>query len=89
MENEQLLATLRELHRELNEDQKLGDEARSALRELAADIHRALDLKEPTQEHVGPISDRVKEMVAEFEADHPNVTSLLSQMTEFLARIGI
>ena len=82
MEQRELKATLRQLHDELEATGSADPELKDLLRELDSDIHRL------TEQHA-PLGQRLEQAAASFEAEHPRVASLLTDLADTLAKLGL
>ncbi len=90
MDTQNLYKRLQELHRELQQIESVDENERRALEQLMADIQELQERKEgqPIQRY-SRLSERLKDGVAQLEASHPNVTMLMSQVIDRLAKMGI
>ena len=90
LDHQELVQRLQELHAELESQPEMAPQARDVLQQLAQDIDGLLAKSEPEkQEEVGHLRERLTYMISTFEKEHPNLTSVLSQITDLLAHIGI
>jgi hypothetical protein len=81
---------LEHLHSELQNTECLDPSTVEALKVLAADISAHLERAEQTLAAAdGSISSRLKTMVEDFEMQHPRLTTIVSQLAERLADMGI
>ena len=87
MDTEKIRSLLDELHRELIDadteklPEGIADNARSVMEELAESL--------PEEgEHHGAV-DKLEEVAAEFEAEHPKLASAARQIAVALGRMGI
>jgi nucleotide-binding universal stress UspA family protein len=85
---EHLADTVEKLRRNLDNEEALEQEHRDALREVASEIDK-LQQGEVDFEHVTSVHERIAEVVLRMETQHPKITSVLSQITNLLAGIGI
>jgi len=98
----ELQKTLETLHAELNNATYVDDSTRSMLLALAKDIERLSNQQANQQanasasesasesiDEVEPLSERVQDLVLKFEADHPQLTTALNQVSAALANLGI
>lgn len=87
MEKRELIQQLNELHQELQQLEDVDGEVVEALTQIALDIR---DLAEHTDH---PAADEqaneLQQRVEQLEIEHPTAARFLSQMTDFLAMIGI
>jgi len=90
MDKQEFREQLQRLHEKL---QRLGaaDESdRVLLQQLSTDIQTLLEHKEDYERHhYDTLGDRLRETIEKIEADHPNVTLLMGQIADALAKIGI
>ena len=86
----ELQKTLESLRSELNKAASVDDETRTMLTSLAKDIQRLSDQNAAeTSSEVEPLTERVQDMVLKFETDHPQLTTVLNQVSAALANLGI
>ncbi len=87
MEKNELVQQLNELHQELQQLEDVDGEVVEALTQIALDIR---DLAE-RQDHplAGDQASELQQRVEQLEVEHPTAARFLSQMTDFLAMIGI
>ena len=97
MDKSELLKTLEAVHAELAEAQSVDDETRQLLDTLTKDLERlseqsdaasAEDAEQPTAE-AQALATQVQDLVLQFEADHPKLTTALNQVAGALANLGI
>ena len=90
MNREELQETLESLHAELNAARSVDDATRDLLVKLADDIQRLSEQEaDESVDQVEPLSERVSDLVLKFEADHPQLTRALNQVSAALANLGI
>lgn len=92
MEKEKLHDMLSELHSELESIKTVDEGSRALLVNLKDDIEGLLDRSSPpsgVERPSGTVRDRISAAVEQFEASHPRVTSLLSQISYVLSQMGI
>ncbi len=89
MTNDELGRTLDELHQQLQENPTLDEPTLASLRKLLADINNVLDSEAEPPEGQSDIRQQLRETIEQFEGEHPKLTVALSQISEFLANIGI
>ena len=85
MDTEKIQALLAELHRELADAEKLPTELADEARAVMADLDGSLPA---AGEQHGAV-ERLEEMAAGFEADHPTLASAARQIATALGRMGI
>ena len=90
MNKKQLDERLQELHRELKRIKSVDEKELQILQQLSADIQDILEQKESDQNHsYDQFGERLKSAMEQFAASHPQITSLMGQIADMLARIGI
>lgn len=88
MGREELIRSLDAMHKELSGEVSVDGETREKLRALGADIERLLSGDSAGAE-VHRISSGLREMVEQFEASHPKLTSTMSHVADALSSLGI
>lgn len=83
---ETLKRQLERLHTQLESADELDAETRESLARLADDIERVLneEADNPTS-----VARRVERAALEFEASHPGIARVFSEVTDALAKLGI
>jgi hypothetical protein len=89
MSNDELNERLRELHGELKNTESLAEEERRVLHGLASDIEEILVKGKQHPRQYGGLSERLKEGVAQLEANHPRATLMMRELIDSLAYLGI
>jgi Domain of unknown function (DUF4404) len=93
MTKQALAEILVKLYEELQKTPTLDDDDRVSMQVLAGEIQAALDRSAhpSTTESTNPpaISKRVEDSIQSFEAHHPQLTTILSQIADRLADMGI
>lgn len=90
MDKKQLHQRLQELHSELQRVESVDQNERTVLNRLSEDIRELLDHRGEQQEHkYKNLADRLRESIDQFEASHPNLTMLMGQLADALAKMGI
>ena len=89
MDKQELLDTLRTLHDELSETERIDDETRQLLHDVTDDIHRVLDNDSETTATDKPVSSRLQELLVKFEIEHPKIGGLIERLSDALANMGI
>lgn len=89
MPQEELQATLSQLHQELESADHIDDDARDALVQAMDEIREALERSGGPPDEEAPLSKRVREMVSQFESEHPTFAEILNRLSEGLATLGI
>ncbi|MCG8351448.1 MAG: DUF4404 family protein [Chloroflexales bacterium] len=78
---------LQQLHTELDQTQSLDEITRSQLEHLAGDIRSILERTEGMRADENPVlHDRLGNTIEQFEASHPQLTTIMAQITEALRR---
>lgn len=83
----ELQQTLRQLHRELGEAQRLDPEDRALLETALADIQQALQAAGATPAEGG--GDRLEAAAVKLEAGHPALAGTVRAVIDALAKAGI
>ena len=89
MDKQQLDERLKELHSELSQIKSVDENERQILQQLMADIQDILEKEEYSQSYPGPFEERLKYAIELFGVSHPRITSMMGQIADMLARIGI
>jgi hypothetical protein len=90
MDQNSLTARLRDLRAQLAGSKSVDAETLALLEEVTADLERLHDEEQPsTREDVESVSGRVQSLLTKFEAEHPRLTSVLQQVLDGLATLGI
>ncbi len=87
MSNSEVQELLQRLKAEI-QDAELDTETRQLMKELDEDIHGLLD-SEPDVDAIASVTDRAREVEANFESDHPLAIRVLREIIQSLARMGI
>ena len=87
MPREALRENLTKLHTELESVENLDEELHALLRRVADDIEKVLGDEEPVEAH--PRRAHLDEIALKFEADHPRLASVLGELADTLAKLGI
>lgn len=90
MDKQELRDTLLRLHSALLNLEGLDDDDRKALKHLIVDIQDLIKHGEAhrTEQH-DRLDERLRDGIERFEASHPDLTALMGQAIDMLARIGI
>jgi len=86
MDNHELDKLLEALHRELQQAQSVDEKGQELLRGLDADIRALLDRSGISSDSM---LERLRDSVDHFEATHPALTTLLSELLTSLSNAGI
>jgi hypothetical protein len=93
MSKDELSKTLEKLHQELAQNPPLDESTLQSMRAIAEEIQSAIarmSTNPATPQSEPPtITDRLREMISEFEARHPQLTSTMSQIADRLTDMGI
>ena len=89
MDSDRLRAELTQLHHDLSTVENVDDSTRTMLITVMQDIAKLLAGEQPTGDTPAPTSGSVREMVTEFEAEHPKLARTLGQLADGLANLGI
>ncbi|MFN0019944.1 MAG: DUF4404 family protein [Pirellulaceae bacterium] len=90
MDQKALTDKLRELRAQLSAKKDADPQTLALLDDVAADLDKLHDEDQPsTQEDVESVSGRVQNLLTKFEAEHPRLTSVLQQVLDGLANLGI
>jgi hypothetical protein len=90
MDQKALTARLQELRAQLAGSKSVDAETLALLEEVTADLERIHDEEQPSsREDVDSVSGRVQNLLTKFEAEHPRLTSVLQQVLDGLANLGI
>jgi ABC-type transporter Mla subunit MlaD len=86
MERQQLKATLKRIHAELESTGSADPELKELLGELDDDIHRLTQQQDQASASFG---ERLEAAALGFEAEHPRVSMLLKELSDSLAKLGL
>ena len=92
MTNKDLVQTLDSLHQSLAETPQIDEQTAAKIRLLIDEIQLVLartTLSTETPPSHQTLTERVRELIDEFEVNHPQLTSNLSLIAERLADMGI
>lgn len=89
MENKRLVDTLKKLHIELSQTERVGSEELELLRTLTDDIERVLHNRTDANEESDPASSKLKDLLLRFEAEHPELATAIGKVADGLAAMGI
>ncbi len=89
MVKKRLKATLDEL-RDAVAGEVLDDQTRAQLEQVTAELEQLVERPEPlSQEEAQAASKRLNELLMEFEANHPKLTTAMQVIADGLAALGI
>lgn len=92
MTNEDLEQTLDSLHQNLADTPQIDEPTAAKMRLLIDEIQLALARTTPSPDATPAhqtLTERVQELISDFEVNHPKLTSNLSLIAERLADMGI
>lgn len=90
MDKAELQSKLQELHESLQSMDHVDEETRELIAAVSSDLKRVLEPSpEWTAEEMGPVSQRMRELLLRFETDHPHITGLMGRVADSLANLGI
>ena len=91
MDHQEITAKLREVHAELAAAEDVDEETLALLGEVTADLQKLSrrGKSRASQEDVDSVAGRMQDLLTRFEADHPRLTSVLQQVLDALANLGI
>ncbi len=91
MADQNLRELLEQLHKELERTDAVDEQGNEMLRHLDADIRNLLK-RSRTEGEIDPdepLLERLQDTIDHFEADHPRLTEVLSEMMTILSNAGI
>ena len=91
MTDQNLRELLERLHNELERTESVDEKGNEMLRHLDADIHNVLK-RSGTKAEIDadePVLERLQDTIDHFEATHPTLTTVLSEMMTILSNAGI
>ena len=90
MDKQEFRELLQRLHSKLQHLGSADESERELLQQLNLDIQALLEHKEDYERHhYDSLSTRLRETIEKIEASHPNLTLLMGQVADALAKIGI
>lgn len=92
MPKRRLAQSLEELHTELERSERVDEESAALLREMSVDIERLLERADDDEDDDSPIeelNERITELAASFEADHPRLAATVRRVMASLSAMGI
>ena len=89
MTAQQLHEKLKLLHDELDQVEFTDSNQREILKKVASEIQDMLVRSEEGIQHYRGLGERLKEVVAQIEASHPEATLRMRQVIDQLAYMGI
>jgi hypothetical protein len=90
MDNKQSRQLLQQLHDEINNTQTIDEKGSELLRDLDEDIRALLERSDEESLQVHPsIVHRLESAISHFEVTHPDLTDLISKVTNSLSNAGV
>jgi predicted component of type VI protein secretion system len=89
MPKKELELKLRALHDELAATDALDPTLRKQLRHVADDIEQLLDTGRGEEQQDDDLEDRARQAAVDFEAEHPRLAHVLSEIADTLTKLGI
>ena len=89
MPKQRLRELVSSLHEELERTPEVDAEGRDLLRGLTGDIEDLVGHDEPPPQSRDSATERVESAALRFEAEHPRVAGILSEIVDALGRLGI
>ena len=90
MKRQTLIKTLEELRTELTRSQSCNPETLAKLEKLTSELQRELEKpRAKDKQRVEPASRGLKDLLLEFEAEHPQLSVTIGKVADALAAIGI
>ncbi|RPI93372.1 MAG: DUF4404 family protein [Chloroflexi bacterium] len=89
MNDQDLRELLEKLHNELERTEAMDESGREKLRHLDADIRSLLKRSGEEAETDESILERLQDSIDHFEATHPRLSLMLSEMMTILSNAGI
>ena len=90
MDKQEFREQIQRLHEQLHRLESTDESQQELLQQLKGDIQAILEHKEEYERHhYDSLGKRLKEAIEKIEASHPNVTLLMGQIADALAKIGI
>jgi hypothetical protein len=89
MSDQNLRELLEKLNKELENIEVTDEAGRERLRQLDADIRKLLRRSGDRAASDEPMLERFQDSIDHFEASHPQLTMMLSQMMTILSNAGI
>ncbi|HZS47028.1 MAG TPA: DUF4404 family protein [Blastocatellia bacterium] len=89
MENERLDEILGKFHEELKHAESLSEDERRSLNHIASDIRQLLKSEGDKREGAEQYNGQLRQMILQFEANHPDLTLSMGRIADALAKIGV
>lgn len=89
MENKRLLETLKQLHDDLSQTERVDAEELELMRTLTRDIERVLSKgSDETEADTEPASGKLRDLLLKYEAEHPELSVAIGKVVDGLAAMG-
>jgi len=86
----QLIETLKTLHEELSQGEQIDPPTLDLLKTVTVDIQRLLERSGNVPANdTEPVVNGLQELLLRFEGKHPRLATLIEQVTDGLANLGI
>jgi hypothetical protein len=90
MENKRLVETLKQLHVDLSQTQRVDAEELELMRALTRDIERVISKgPDATEVDTEPASSKLRDLLLKYEAEHPELSAAIGKVADGLAAMGI
>lgn len=90
MEKQQLQTNLRELGDALSQAGPIDDQTKQLLQAVTNELQRLLQQDEQlSAESVGRVNRDLKDLLLQFETQHPQLTAILGRIADGLSNVGI
>ncbi len=89
MSTDHIKSTIRTLHKNLEESGPLDPETRELLGQLDTDLHRLLEARKEVEGEEEGFQERLESLAADFDSRHPQLSAVLRELGDALARVGI
>jgi regulator of replication initiation timing len=88
MEKQRLRELLGQLHEELDRTDAVDESTADVLADLKEDISRLVREEVDIDDEQEGLTERLNEVVGDFEEDHPKLTIMIQHVLDSLARMG-
>lgn len=89
MDKQQLQEILRNLHAELAAADKVDDESRILLQQLATDVEKKADQSAQQADDDHSLVEQLENAALRFESEHPKLSQALGDVMDALGKLGI
>lgn len=89
MSSDNIKSSIRTLHKRLEDAGSIDSETRELLAQLDADLHRLLAAKAEVRSEEDGLQERLESIAADFDSRHPQLSAVLRELGDALARVGI